>query len=116
MTEPVTSTVGSALGVKLATAVFGFAGGVVSLAFIQNLSRKLAIVSVGVGLICAIALTSFVSVLIHLDPRAENGLSFLIGLTAMSSIPLAKSAIGRRITRLGGDPQNQPIQGEGDAK
>ncbi len=118
MTEPVTS----AIGFKLTTLVAGFAGGVVSLAFIQNLSRWQAVVAVSVGAIAANYLTPFVVGWASVTrPEYQNGLAFLVGLLAMNIIPALKAVFTAQnlrslLARFLGISSSQPTQGEGDAK
>lgn len=96
MSEHVTSP----LGIKIGTAVFGFAGGIVSLAFIKNLTRGQAALAVFVGLITAIALTPMIAGWIGPDHSGvENGIAFLIGLCAMSALPVIQSSIPNQIRR-----------------
>ncbi|MBN8887574.1 MAG: hypothetical protein J0I77_17755 [Rudaea sp.] len=112
MGEPVSST----LGIKLGTAVFGFAGGIVSLAFVKDLSRTQAILAVFVGLITAIAITPMIAEWTGLKSAGvENGVAFVIGLCAMSALPAAKNAVRNRIGNLGGTA-SQPNQGDGGAQ
>lgn len=101
MAEPASSAVGGWIGVKIATAVFGFAGSVVSLAFVQQLTRSLALISVGVGLASSAALTPLIAHVAHVDGALENGVAFLIGLTAMSALPAIKAATAKWIMRKG---------------
>lgn len=75
-----------ALGVKLASLVAGFAGGVVSLSFVRELSKLQAILAVLTGSLCAGYLTPIFA--LYLPPVVpEPTLAFLVGLTAMNLIP-----------------------------
>jgi len=118
MSEPITS----AIGVKLTTLVAGFAGGVVSLAFIQNLSRWQAVMAVVVGALTANYLTPLaVDRLGVTRPEFQNGMAFLVGLLAMNIIPALNALFTAQnlrslIARFLGISSSQPTQGEGDAK
>ncbi|PMQ04178.1 hypothetical protein DyAD56_15935 [Dyella sp. AD56] len=112
MTEPVSAT----LGIKLSTTIAGFAGGVVSLAFIQNLNRTQAIGAVVVGTLTAAYLTPAILEHFNLGPELNNGAAFVIGLCAMSIIPAIKKAVSRRADEQLGDASTQPTQGDGSAK
>ena len=90
------------LGVKLATAVFGFAGAVVSLAFIKDMTRLQALVSVVVGFVTSVAVTPAIAEWVGLHSGVENGTAFVVGLCAMSVIPAVKAAVTSRIEKLGG--------------
>ena len=112
MSEPVSS----ALGIKLGTSVFGFAGGIVSLAFVKDLTRTQAVLAVLVGLVTAIAITPLISEWTGLKSAGvENGVAFVIGLCAMSALPAARNAVRNRIGVLGGSA-SQPNQGDGGAQ
>ncbi|HEV2540212.1 MAG TPA: peptidase M48, Ste24p [Frateuria sp.] len=105
MTEPVTS----ALGIKLSSTIAGFAGGVVSLAFVQGLSRMQAIMAVVVGSLTAAYLTPAVVAKLSISPELQSGAAFVIGLCAMSIIPAIKRAVARRAEALPGtDNQGAP--------
>lgn len=94
-----------ALGLKLGTAVFGFAGAVISLAFVRDLTRTQAALAVFVGLVTAVAVTPMIAEWTGLKSTGvENGVAFVIGLTAMSALPAARSAVRNRIGSLGGKP------------
>jgi len=106
MTEPVST----AIGIKLASLVAGFAGGVVSLAFLSNLTRWQAAMAVVVGSLSAAYMTPVAIVYMGWTDRPElqNGTAFVIGLTAMNLIPAIKAAAARWT------PKSQ--QGDGGAK
>jgi uncharacterized membrane protein YccC len=88
------------LGIKVGTAVFGFAGGIISLAFIKNLTRGQAALAVFVGLVTSIALTPMIAGWIGPEHSGvENGIAFLIGLCAMSALPALQSSIPNQIRR-----------------
>lgn len=75
------------LGVKGATVVAGFAGAVVSLSFVKELSKTQMVVAVLVGSVTAAYLTPLLLASLHLPSELQNGGAFLIGLTAMNVIP-----------------------------
>lgn len=111
-----TTTVAGLLGVKISSLVAGFAGGVVSLAFLQGLTRAQAVMAVVVGALSAAYLTPFAVAKLGISDQLQNGAAFVIGLCAMNLIPLIKKAVPIFFARWVGNPQNQPTQGEGDAK
>lgn len=106
MTEPVSS----AIGIKLASLVAGFAGGVVSLAFLRHLTRFQACMAVIVGSLSAAYMTPVAIMYMGWADKLElqNGTAFVIGLTAMNLIPALKAAAARWI------PKSQ--QGDGGAR
>lgn len=107
------------LGVKLASTIAGFAGGVVSLAFVQNLSRFQAIMAVVVGAITASYLTPAVVEKLSISPELRSGSAFVIGLCAMSIIPIIKRAVPSIAALIVGhytDPKNQPKRGDGGSE
>lgn len=89
----------SVLGVKLAWLVAGFAGGVVSLSFVRNLTWFQAALAVFTG---AVSAGYGTPILMHYmsinSPELSNGAAFAIGITAMNIIPglLKLSEIFRR--------------------
>ena len=112
MTEPVSAT----LGIKLSYALAGFFGGVVSLAFIQNLTPRQAYFSVLAGLGTAIYGTPAVVEYFGITQVGyQTGSAFVMGLCAMSILPAVRSFVERR----GKEAENaaaQPKQGDGSAK
>jgi hypothetical protein len=100
----------TSLGIKLASLVAGFAGGVVSLAFVQALTRAQAIGAVAVGSLTAAYMTPAIVQYFNIGPGYENGVAFLIGLLAMQVIPLVQKLAVRRVTdriengQTGGQP------------
>jgi hypothetical protein len=104
MADPASSTAAGFLGVKYAVLVAGFAGGVISLAYLQELSRGQMVIAVLAGSACAGYLTPVaIPVLagamgIAATPHLENAAAFLLGLTSMNIIPglLRLSEIFRR--------------------
>lgn len=75
------------LGVKLATLVAGFAGGVVSLSYVRQLTKGQAFLAVITGSISAGYATPVVNHFFNLPTSLENGVAFIVGLTAMNIIP-----------------------------
>jgi hypothetical protein len=102
MAEPA-STAGI-LGVKYAALVAGFAGGVISLAYLRELTRAQMVIAVLAGSACAgymtpVAIPVMARALgIDPTPAMENAAAFLLGLTSMNIIPgvLHLSEIFRR--------------------
>ena len=88
MTEPA-----SILGVKYGAVVAGFIGGVISLSYMQELSRFQMVVAVIAGSACAGYLTPVALPIlagaagIEPTPHLENAAAFLLGLTSMNIIP-----------------------------
>jgi hypothetical protein len=100
MNETLPDTFLTAIGVKLTTLIAGFAGGIVSLAFLQGLSRRQALLAVIVGCLTAVYLTPVIVWWLNLSPNMENGTAFLLGLSAMNLIPLIKLGIATRAKRI----------------
>ena len=97
MNEPIPSVFG-ALGVKLSSTVAGFAGGVVSLAFVQKLNRWQALCAVVVGAATASYFTPVaVDKLGIVQPDFVNCTAFVIGLCGMNIVPAVKAAVLRFI-------------------
>lgn len=90
MTEPAT---GSFLGVKYASLVAGFAGGVISLAYLRSLTHGQMVLAVISGTACAGYLSPvLLPALAHLTgitltAPIENAAAFLLGLTSMNIVP-----------------------------
>lgn len=80
-------TVSPELGVKIATLVAGFAGGVVSLSYVRELSKTQAFMAVITGSLFAGYATPVVNHWFSLPMELENGVAFIVGLTAMNLIP-----------------------------
>lgn len=112
MTEPVSSI----LGIKLGTTIAGFFGGVVSLAFVQNLTRTQAVMAVLVGTLTAAYLTPVVVEKLAVTPELQNGAAFVIGLCAMSIIPIVRKAVPSAASLIAGHYNSNPSQGKGDDK
>jgi hypothetical protein len=105
MSEPVST----AIGVKLSSTIAGFAGGVVSLAFVQGLTRTQAVMAVVVGSLSAAYLTPLATEYLHISPELQNGAAFVIGLCAMSIIPAIKRMVAQRAEQLPpGEPKDPP--------
>ena len=81
------STLNPELGVKMATLVAGFAGGVVSLSYVRELSKAQAFMAVITGSLFAGYATPVANHYFALPGELENGVAFIIGLTAMNIIP-----------------------------
>lgn len=108
MTEPVSSV----LGIKFSTAVAGFAGGVVSLAFVQKLNRWQAACAVVVGCFTAIYLNPVVDAKLSISqPDFVNCTAFVIGLCGMNIVPAVKAAVTKLVQQL--TARFQPTQGDG---
>ena len=78
------------LGIKLAWLIGGFAGGVVSLSFVKNLTPVQGILAVFTGVASAAygtPLTMHYLFSASGGTALENGVAFVIGLTAMNVIP-----------------------------
>ncbi len=94
MPDPATAaTAGGIAGLKYSALIAGFAGGVISLAYLQELSRPQMAIAVLSGAACAgyltpVALPILANALgIELTPALENAAAFLLGLTSMNIIP-----------------------------
>lgn len=78
---------GGVLGIKFAVILAGFAGGVVSLSFVKELSARQAMLAVFTGTVTANYLTPVVASYFDALHAYENPTAFVIGLTAMNLIP-----------------------------
>lgn len=87
MPEPTTAAASGFLGVKLASLVAGFAGGVVSLSYLRELTKSQMLLAVATGSLTAGYITPAVLHYIAFPPELENGIAFLVGLTAMNVVP-----------------------------
>lgn len=85
MTEP-TAAAGF-MGVKYASLLAGFAGGIVSLSYLRQLSAWQMSLSVVTGAFLAGYLTPLAQHWIGMPEVVENGVAFLLGLTAMNIVP-----------------------------
>lgn len=88
---------GQILGIKLASLLAGFVGGVVSLSFVKQLTRAQAVIAVTTGAVTANYLTDGAMYWLSLPASLGGFASFVIGLTAMNIVPglLKVSAIFR---------------------
>jgi hypothetical protein len=88
--EP-TTTAGGILGVKYATLVAGFFGGVASLSYVRELTRSQMAVAVFTGAVTAGYMTplanKYLGLFIATGPELEGACAFLIGVTALNIIP-----------------------------
>lgn len=78
---------GGVMGVKLTALLAGFAGGVVSLSFVKELTVKQAVLAVFTGAVTAAYGTPLAVHYFNIPQPYENGSAFVIGLTAMNIIP-----------------------------
>jgi len=103
MADP-SSTAAGVLGIKYSALVAGFAGGVISLAYLKELTRAQMVIAVVAGSASAGYLTPVAipllarAVGIEASTAFENAAAFLLGLTSMNLIPgvLHLSEIFRR--------------------
>lgn len=80
----------SIFGIKLAFAVAGFWGGVVSLSFVKNLTPKQGVLAVLTGIALAGYGTPIAAhYVLNTEPSSSmaNAIAFVLGLTAMNLIP-----------------------------
>lgn len=85
MADPIAD--GGVMGVKLTALLAGFAGGVVSLSFIKELTARQAVLAVFTGSVTAAYCTPLAVHYFGIAQPYENGAAFVIGLTAMNIIP-----------------------------
>ncbi|MFA5669411.1 MAG: hypothetical protein WC967_09205 [Balneolaceae bacterium] len=83
------------LGFKYGSIIAGFFGGVVYIFMVENKLTKLQILSsLAVGVLCAGYLTPLITAYIKfswktdLSPETSGGIAFLIGLCAITTIPI----------------------------
>lgn len=97
------STAAGALFVKYATVIGGFVGSVLSLSLFKDLTRWQAAIAVAFGFCCSQFLLPLATVMLRLpsDPDSKYGVAFLIGLFAMSCVPLGKAIIMRASEKMG---------------
>ena len=97
MAEPASTTAASVLLLKYGVVIAGFAGAVLSLTFLQGLTRKQAVWAFLTGFGSAIFCTPLAVSFFKLEPGGETqyGVAFLIGLPAMNIIPGLKALAGR---------------------
>lgn len=106
MSEPVSAV----FGVQLSSAIAGFAGGVVSLSFLQGVTRKQAAMAVIAGSLSAAYLTPAAAAKLAISAELQNGAAFVIGLCAMSILPAILKAVAQRSSRYA-DPPADPKKG-----
>lgn len=109
MTEPISSGAGAIYGVKYASLLAGFAGGIVSLSYMRQLTAWQMALAVVTGALIAGYLTPIAQHWIGLPEAVENGLAFLLGLTSMNIVP-GFMALSEKFKRdpesmLGGGPR-----------
>ena len=75
------------LGIKIATAVAGFLGGVICLSWLRGLSHPQAAMAVLTGAVTSAYGTPALMFYLHWPAPLENFAAFFIGLTAMNIIP-----------------------------
>ena len=74
-------------GLKTGTLLAGFLGVVVSLRFIQGLSIVQSVLSVVTGAVVTGYIAPIIQLKLDLSAPMEHGLGFLLGLTAMNTVP-----------------------------
>lgn len=88
--EP-TTTAGGILGVKYATLIAGFFGGVASLSYVRELTKLQMAMAILTGAVTAGYLTplanKYLGMFITTGPEMESACAFLIGVTALNIIP-----------------------------
>lgn len=109
-----------ALGIRAGVLLAGFAGGIVSLQYLKNLSRTQTVVAVFTSLATAAYGTPVVVSGLNIDKQAyQFGSAFILGLCALHIIPAIRAsapAVTRwLITRFTGGAI-QPTQGDGGDK
>ena len=92
MSEPVSSV----LGMKASPIVAGFLGSLIRLSYAQPMKHYQLIIAVLSGTVTAAYITPLVMLYFTLPEKAEDGLSFVIGLFAMGVVP--------KLVNLGEDP------------
>lgn len=89
MTDPTTTLV----GVKYSTAIAGFFGSVVALTFAKELTILRLLFAILTGCVTSVYTTDMAVHYFDVEPTLDNGVAFLIGLTAMALIPVVFSFI-----------------------
>lgn len=84
MSDP---TAAGVLGVKYSALVAGFAGGIVSLSYLRELTRVQMFMAVIAGTATSGYLTPLAQHWVAMPVEAENAVAFLLGLTAMNVVP-----------------------------
>jgi hypothetical protein len=87
MAEPTSGAAAGYLGVKFASLLAGFAGGVVSLSYLRQLTPLQMALAVLAGTFMAGYLTPLAQHWIGMPDEVENGVAFLLGMTAMNLVP-----------------------------
>jgi len=87
MTDPVTTTISTVLGVKWAAVLAGAVGAVISLRYIDDLSMIGRILAIFTGALFAGYVSPAVAVVLSLSPPGQNAAAFMLGLTAMNILP-----------------------------
>lgn len=88
MVDPAASTAAGLAGIKYGSLLAGFAGGVVSLSYMRELTAWQMALAVLAGTLTAGYLTPLAMFWLGGVPiEAENAIAFLVGLTAMNIIP-----------------------------
>jgi hypothetical protein len=97
MAEPASTTAAGVLLAKYGIIIAGFAGAILSLTFLQGLTRKQAAWAFFTGFSSAIFCTPLAVGFFKLEPGGETqyGVAFLIGLLAMNIIPGLRALAGK---------------------
>ncbi|MGY1448714.1 peptidase M48, Ste24p [Pseudomonas chlororaphis] len=97
MAEPASTTAAGVLLVKYGVFLGAFGGAILSLTFLQGLTRKQAACAFFTGFASAIFCTPLAISFFKLEPGGETqyGVAFLIGLLAMNIIPGLKALAGK---------------------
>lgn len=86
-----TTEVGAIFGVKFASVIAGFAGSVVSLSFVKEMTPKQMGSAVIIGTVTAAYVTplvaGYLSQYLGKDNAIDGGVAFLVGLCAMNILP-----------------------------
>lgn len=94
MTEPVSS----ALGLKASWAIAGFAGGIVSLSFLKDLTRWQAFLAFFTGGAAANYLTAPACEWVGVSSgQSQYAVAFVIGVCAMNIIPAIRAFVNKFI-------------------
>lgn len=106
----------TALGLRAAFIVAGFAGGVSSLWFYNGISRKQAVLAVFISMACATYGTPFLlSVFSIKDLNAAYFAAYAVGLSALNIVPLIRLVLTKMIATKADTalPGSTTTQGEG---
>ncbi|EXF95788.1 holin [Pseudomonas fluorescens HK44] len=97
MAEPASTTAAGMLLVKYGAFIAGFAGALLSLTFLQGLTRKQAASAFLTGFASSVFTTPLALHYFALpaDGAIQYGVAFLIGLLAMNIIPGLKALAGK---------------------